>query len=372
MKKIVPLLLFAIMLFISCSDLSIKGSRDLDSLITECDKQLTEKVGKTIPGAVIVFIENGEIYYQKAYGVKNKNTHEAISVDTIFQVASISKTVFAITVLKLMQEGLIDIDKPISFYLTRWLLPDSKYDNSGVIARRILAHSAGLSVEGYLGYRPKTKLPTLEQSLSSFLYSVKLKRNPGDKWKYSGGGYTVLQLAIEEITGQELSKYTKTNVFNNLRMTKSSYAYDISMNNDLAKPYNYLGAEIPNYLFTETAAAGLYTTAHDLSLLIIEIMNCYNNRENNLVISKESLELMMAPEIDISKYESMGMGLFIYDLSNNIKTYGHGGVNRGWRAQYEFCPYKNSGIVVLSNSDLGGKKIINPLISVWREYIIKK
>ena len=77
-------------------------------------------------------------------------------------------------------------------------------------------------------------------------------------------------------------------------MTKSTYTYDVSMDNDLAKPYNYFGVKIPNYLYTETAAAGLYTTAHDLSLLIIETMNCYNNRENNLVISKESLDLMMA------------------------------------------------------------------------------
>jgi len=363
--------ILSLVLFLSCTAVSIKKSNDLDTIILESDKQLTEKVGNTIPGAVIVFIEDGEIYYQNAYGFKDKNAHEAMSVDTIFQVASISKTVFAITVMKLRQEGLIDLNAPIDSYLKKWHLPDSKYNNDEVTAKKILSHSAGLSVGGYLGYRPETQLLSLEQSLSSLFYSVKLKRNPGYKWKYSGGGYTVLQLAVEEIIDRRLSEYTETNILKNMGMEKSSYAYNTSMNNELAKAYNSFGVQIPNYLYTETAAAGLYTTAHDLSILIIQMMNCYNNKENNLVINRKSLELMLTPEIDINKNESMGMGLFIYDVGNGVKTYGHGGVNRGWKAQYEFCPDKNSGIIVLSNGDLGGK-IITPLISAWREYISKK
>jgi CubicO group peptidase (beta-lactamase class C family) len=371
MKKFVFISLI-IALFLSCSIISIKSTSELESIIMELDKQLTEKVGKNIPGAVIVLIENGEIYYQKAFGYKDKNTYEAMSIDTIFQVASISKPVFAIAVMKLMQEGLIDLNSPIESYLTRWHLPNSKYDKNGVTTRRILSHSAGLSVGGYLGYKPEKQLPSLEQSLSSLFYSVKIKRSPGEKWKYSGGGYTVLQLAIEEIIGQSLAEYIETNILKNMGMVKSSYAYNISMNNELAKPYNSLGFQVPNYLFSETAAAGLYTTAQDLALMIIEIMNCYYDIENDFVLNKETLELMFTPEMSINKSESMGIGFFIRDIGNGIKTYGHGGSNQGWKAHFELSLDKRSGIIILTNGNSGRTRLITPLLTIWREYISNK
>lgn len=365
------LIFMVLVLFLSCS-ISIKNTDVLDSIIIECDKQLTEKVGGTIPGAVIALIEDGEIYYLKAYGFKNRKTKETMSVDTIFQVASISKTAFAITVMKLVQDGLIDLDNPIDSYLTQWHLPDTKYNKSGVTARRLLTHSAGISTSGYLGYRPGRQLPSIAQSLSRGLYSVKLKRNPGEKWMYSGGGYTILQLAMEEVTEQGLYEYAETNVFRKMGMKNTTYAYEPSMNNELAKPYNSFGIQIPNYLYTETAAAGLYTTAHDLAQMLIEMMNCYNNKENNLVINRKLLGQMLTPEIEINKKELMGMGLFIFDAGNGVKTYGHSGGNRGWKAQFEFCPDKSSGIIILTNADLARRRIITPLVSAWREYIGKK
>ena len=374
MKKSTFLYILVLFLICSCSTISIKNTNELDPLITECDEQLTGKIGKTIPGAVVVFIENNEIYFQKAYGYKDKKNHDEMSVDTIFQVGSISKPVFAIAVMKLMQDGLINLDSPIEHYLNRWHLPTSKNDKNRVTARSLLSHSAGLSGVsiGYIGYNPKKQLPTLEQSLSSLFYSVKLKRNPGEKWKYTGGGYTVLQLAVEEITGQKLFDYAGINFFTKMNMAKSSYVFNSSMGNDLARPYNSFGKQMPNYLYAETAAAGLYTTALDLAQLLIEIMNCYNDKENNLVIDKESLELMFTPEININTNEFMGMGLFIYDVGNGIKTYGHGGSNRGWKARFEFCPDKNSGIIILANGDLARNKINTPIILAWREYISKK
>jgi len=371
MKKYI-ILSIILVLFLSCTSISIKKTDSLDSIIADCEKQFNKKTGKSIPGAVIVFIENGEIYYQKAFGYKDKNTREAMSIDTIFQVASISKTVFALTVMKLVQDRIINLDNPINSYLSRWNLPDSKYDKNEVTPRRILAHTAGLSTSGYGGYKPGTQLPSIEQSLSKGIYSVKLKRNPGEKWEYSGGGYTVLQLAIEEKLGQELSEYTKVNVFKQMGMINSSYVYESSMNDKLAKPYNSMGVQIPNYLYTETAAAGLYTTALDLAKMIIEIMNCNNDTGNNLIINKELLELMMTPEINIGKNELMGMGLFICDVGNGIKTYGHSGGNRGWKAHFEFAPEKNNGIIILTNGDSGRNRLINPLLSAWKEYIIKK
>lgn len=359
-----------VLLFQSCVTISIKSANELDSIVAEIDGQLSEKTDKNIPGVVIALIENGEVYYQKAFGFKNRKTQEVMSVDTVFQVASISKSVFALAIMKLMEEGQIDIDSPIESYLTQWKLPESKYNSNEVTARKILTHSAGLSVHGYPGYNPKKELPSIEQSLSN-RFRVKLKNEPGKIWKYSGGGYTILQLALENITGQSLSEYMKDTILKEMGMTKSSYDYNYIMNNDLAKPYNRLGVEIPNYLYTEKAAAGLYTTVIDLAQMIIEIMRCYNNIDNNSVISRETLELIINSQMEIDKETSMGMGFFIFNIGNGVKTYGHSGGNRGWRAHYEFSLEKNSGIVVLTNSD-SGKKVISPILSTWRNYVCEK
>ena len=104
-KQMKKFIVIPFILFLSCSTISIKNTDELDSLVLECDKQLTKVIGKSIPGAVVVFIENGEIYYQKAFGYKDKKSHKEMSAETIFQVASISKTVFALTVIWDISQG---------------------------------------------------------------------------------------------------------------------------------------------------------------------------------------------------------------------------------------------------------------------------
>ena len=126
--------------------------------------------------------------------------------DTVFQAASISKTLTAWGVMRLVEQGALELDAPVGRYLTRWQLPPSPYNHDGVTIRRLLSHTAGLSLHGYPGIAPEQPLPTLEESLSGGhpgAEDVRVVSEPGTTYAYSGGGYTLLQLVVEEVTGEK-------------------------------------------------------------------------------------------------------------------------------------------------------------------------
>ena len=153
-----------------------------------------------VPGVAIAIIENGEVVFQKGYGFADMEKELKITTKTGFNIASISKTVAAWGVMKLVQNGKIDLDAPAEQYLTRWHLPESAFNSNEVTIRRLLSHTAGLSLHGYPGWTPIDTLPTIEESLNGKTNGsgrVEIILKPGAKYQYSGGGYTILQLIIE-------------------------------------------------------------------------------------------------------------------------------------------------------------------------------
>src|SRR5512147_1645928 len=157
-----------------------------------------------VPGVAVSLVQ-GEAVWSKGYGLADKKQSVPVTADTVFQAASISKAVTSWGVMRLVENGQLELDAPVEQYLTRWHLPPSNYDPSGVTIRRLLSHSAGLSVGGYPGLSPDLKLPSLEESLSGNnggAGEVRIVLEPGTQFSYSGGGFTLLQLIIEEVTGE--------------------------------------------------------------------------------------------------------------------------------------------------------------------------
>ena len=118
-----------------------------------------------VPGATVSLVHDGVVAWSGAYGVRETVSGEPLRPDDVFQVASVSKSVAAYAVMRLVQEGRLDLDAPIARYLTRWRLPDSEHGAEGVTARRLLSHTAGLSTDSYPGLPPGVPLPALEESL---------------------------------------------------------------------------------------------------------------------------------------------------------------------------------------------------------------
>lgn len=333
--------------------------RELDKLVP----QLQDKYG--VPGVTIGIIHNGEIAYNLSYGYANIKSKQTITSNTAFQAASISKSLTALGIMQLVQQGKLDLNQPIDQYLTRWHLPKSPFNHAEVTIQRLLSHTAGLGVHGYLGLA--NKLPSLEQSLSGEGLSAKpvtIETEPGTEVIYSGGGYTVLQLVIEEVTGMSFELYMQKYILDPLDMKDSSFQLS-RVERQLATPYGYFNNEIPQYRFTEQAAAGLFTTTEDLMKFMINGMRLGNTiaETETDYISNELISKMQQPILGGS-----ALGIFVKPLSTGKKLYYHTGDNRGWHSFYGYVPADLEGLVILTNSE-NGAELREAIYNEWLKYL---
>jgi CubicO group peptidase (beta-lactamase class C family) len=385
MKRFMAFFTFVVFFvtFQSCSGQALpeKEPGVLDTIISRFDRQFDERIGVSIPGAVIVFIKDGEVYYKQAFGYKDLETQTRMTADTVFQAASLSKPISALGIMRLVEEGLISLDDPVEKYLTRWRIPDSEFNSQGVTFRSLLCHAAGIIDTGEYPplFPPGVRLPSIEQYLSGYPYArtkAVLAIEPGTVFAYLNSGYSILQLAIEEITGKSFSEYMRANVLQPMDMINSSFIYDPVLRTRLATPYHTVALEAPLSLIVEEAAYGLYTTAGDLANFIVELMKCYKGEENNFILNRSTLSLMLSPQT--SKFTtrrswlphfSMALGFFVNHLSNGAVTHAHSGRLRGWRTHYEFNLETGNGVIILTNGDMGHGALISLLVPEWQRYI---
>lgn len=300
-----------------------------------------EKYG--IPGASLAFISNGELKGVIGVGVMDRRGGEPITPSSLFQVASISKPVSALGIMKLVDRGFLRLEDPVSSYLTRWQLPNSPYSNE-VTIYHLLSHTSGLGPSGYLGYHPNWPLPSLEEALlgeGRGTLRVVMKGKPGVDFSYSGGAYTVLELLIEEVMGVPFHIYMEEEILSPLGMEKSSFIYREEDAGMVATPYSVFQQPLPNYLFVEQAAAGLYSTAEDLAYFLMALM------DDNPPIDSSLVDLMFTPFKN-----NYGLGFTIGD-ERGVKIVAHGGSNIGWKSYMVMLPDRGDGIVILTNSDRG-------------------
>ena len=181
--------------------------------------------------AAMILIEQG-----KVVSSHHVSRDLPVSEDSIFGVASLGKWVAAVGVMKLVEQDKLQLDAPVSQYLTRWQLPASKFDNNGVTVRRLLSHTAGITDGlGHDGFPPGTPVQPLTEHLTLAADREPDKSGrvavgiaPGTRWKYSGGSYNLLQLVIEEVTGETFADYMQQQIFKPLEMTNTGYEVDRS------------------------------------------------------------------------------------------------------------------------------------------------
>jgi CubicO group peptidase (beta-lactamase class C family) len=349
---IVLTIALVVAIFFYCS---YSGQDILTSKMEQATPQLMKQY--KVPGAALVLVRNGEVVWSQGYGLADKARGIPVTDDTVFQAASISKAVTSWGVMRLVENGQLDLDAPVEQYLTRWHLPPSRFDASGVTIRRLLSHSAGLSAFGYPGLSPDLALPSLEESLSGNnggAGEVQIVMEPGTQYGYSGGNFTLLQLIIEEITGETFSAYMQREVLDPLGMSHSSFEWRADLRPATAVAYSASGSPLPNYLFTEQAAAGLYTTAPDLARFVAaEMPGPEGKPAGRGVLAHDTLALMFKPVIKIQTGMGEGLGQSVSSLPDGSKVIQHGGDNKGWKATIMANPQWGVGIVVLTNSDNG-------------------
>lgn len=336
-------------------------------------KLFTEAVNKQIEKEFVgnfamAMMKNGTIKKELFYS-KNKN----VDKNTIFQVSSLSKIVSAVGIMKLVELGKINLDTPVSKYLKRWKLPPSEFDNEEVTVRRLLSHTAGLSDGlGYNGFTNKDSIQTLEESLTKAKDAdegesgeVKVGFEPGSKWQYSGGGFTLLQLLIEETSGQTFNDFMMDSLFLPLKMTSSSYILNDTLKNRLCEFYNSDKSTAPHFYYTSLAATSLYTSLSDLEIFF---QMFFKNKNVAPVgrgqISPELLKLMRKSHWDMMGEKIYGLGTMLYmDIENGEDIFGHDGkstppINTAIRIN----PISGDGIIVL---ETGNANLATRIASDW-------
>lgn len=330
-----------------------------EKLDAEIPKILKEN---KVPGLAIAILDKNREMIKKGYGWADVAKKEPVNSKTGFNIGSVSKLFTAWAIMDLVNKHKINLDYPVEEYLTRWKLPKSEFDNTKVTIRHILGHTAGLSVHGYGGYQPKKELPTLEASLNGKFRSdekVFIEHEPQTKWQYSGGGYTILQLVIEEVTGESFDDYMEDALFDELGMDQTSFEISSKILKKSSKAYDEQGQEIKLERFTAQAAAGLHTNLDDM------IIFAKNNLNGSPILTAANKKEMQTPtELSKGRY---GLGYAHFPVGPGKFVTGHAGSNDGWEAAMMLDLSDDTAIVMLSNGS-NGKKVLITILKKWMQW----
>jgi CubicO group peptidase (beta-lactamase class C family) len=296
-----------------------------------------------------------------------------VNGDSRFQVASMSKWITAWGIFTLVEAGKLDLDKPVSSYLTRWKLPEGPFDNDGVTVRRLLSHTAGLTDGlGYAGFKPGQPLQRLEDSLTRAADAspgaegaVRVGIEPGSAFKYSGGGYTLLQLLIEEVSGQSFDAYMKTHVLDKLGMERSTFNLPDAAVEDVAAFYDTRGTPATHYRFTAQAAAALYTTSADMTrFLQAHVRGPNGELPGRGVLKPATLVEMRQPHAAQLGADIWGLGTMLFAPNNRGGfIIGHDGNNEpAINTAARLDPDTGDGIILL---ETGNKLLATMIASEW-------
>ena len=318
---------------------------------------------ESVGNVSFVLIEGGE-----AASEFHLSKGERVGSETVFQVASLGKWLTAWGVMALVEEGELDLDAPVSDYLSRWQLPASEFDASGVTVRRLLSHTAGLSDGlGYDGFSASQDRQSLEASLERAADAspdkdgrTVLGSEPGSGFAYSGGGYTLLQLLIEEVSGKPFPDYMNDEVFAPLGMERTTFDHANAIELGLAENFKSDGTTEPFRWYTALAATSLFTTSADLSKFVI----AQSPGTANPVLSASTMELIRQPHASQMGADIWGLGTMLY-APNNVGGHliGHDGSNEpGINTAARLDPATGDGIVILST---GNPMLATDLAGEW-------
>jgi CubicO group peptidase (beta-lactamase class C family) len=376
---LIPLLILS---FISCrsdkltdlpTEISIIENGLLPSILVRGDSikqyHLLDRMDHYhVPGVSIAVVDNGEIKWAKGYGVANTTDELEVQTNTLFQAGSISKPLAALSVLKLMEEGKIEIDEDVNTYLKNWKIPENEFTrDEKVTLRRLLTHTAGMTVHGFPGYQQRDSFPSIETVLNGKGNTPAIFADtiPGSIWRYSGGGYTVMEKLVEDISGLPFEEYMAENILFPIGMENSTYEQPLPSNlhATASAAYDNKGDVIEGlwHNYPEQAAAGLWTTPTDLAKYCIEIQDVSAGKAHG-ILTEETVRMML------TKHKNdWGLGLSLTWDADSLR-FQHGGKNAGFTNDMKAFAYRGKAIIIMTNADNGGKLIGEILRSVSNYY----
>jgi len=315
-----------------------------------------------IPGVSIAVINEGRIEWARGFGVKEAGQHEPVDQYTLFEAGSISKPVAAMAAMRLVQEGRLNLDGNVNDRLSTWKVPDNQFTRARkVTLRELLSHTAGMTVHGFPGYTLGTPVPSLVQVLNGTspanTEAIRVDTVPATQWRYSGGGYTVMQLLLIDVTGKRFPEVLRENVLGRIGMGRSTYEQPLPQAwQPRAATAHDGGRPVKGKwnIYPEMAAAGLWTTPSDLAQFAIEIQKELAGTSDK-VLSSSTARLMVTP---VMNGYALGLGI---DGAGDAARFGHNGVDFGFEALMVAYEKTGQGAVIMTNG-VGGQALCSEII----------
>lgn len=328
-----------------------------------------------VPGVSIAVINNDEIEWAKGYGTLEVGSNKSVTPDTLFQSASIGKSLTAAATMHFVEMGYLSLDENVNDKLVSWEVPENWFTKrEKVTLRRLLSHSAGMTVRGFGGYSGGKKMPTLKQILNGEPPAnnepIRVDKTPGKAFRYSGGGFQVVQQLLEDVRKEPFSEIMQESVLKPCDMTSSFY--ELLLPGDLidsaATAHDINGIPVAGkwHNFAAFGAGALWTTPTDLARFGIEISKAYKGKSKK-ILSQKSTEIILTPQTGtgnfgrrVSKYLpgfcsqiKYGLGFILCGEGQDF-IFWHGGHNPpGYRSLLLVMPEKEQGIVIMINGEKG-------------------
>lgn len=316
-----------------------------------------------VPGVSIAVIKDYKIDWAKGYGLADTIQKIPVTTKTMFSAGSISKFVMAAAALKMVENGQLELNRPINNYLTSWKIAENDFtQKTPITLRMLLSHSAGASQSSYFGFTPGTPLPSIVEVLSGAKISetrpVVINSEPDKEFRYSGGGSMIAQLALMDVAKKSFSDLTQEVLFDRLGMKHTTFEQPLPAKFSKQSAWAYSSASwfkgMP-YVYPQQAAAGLYATPTDLAKFFIDIQKSYLGKGK--ILSRSMAEKMLTAQQNVSDgayKEQIGIGPFLIQRTDNKGPDGvyfeFTGVNAGFLAYGIASVNGGNGVVIMLNS----------------------
>jgi CubicO group peptidase (beta-lactamase class C family) len=361
-RRLLPLSL----ILLACAT-AAPETRPADDLDTFVRAQMAQR---RIPGLSLAIIQDGRIVDARAYGVTAPGGSVPVTTATLFQAGSISKPVAAMGALRLVEQGALSLDTDVNQTLKTWKVPANAFTTSApVTLRGLLSHTAGLTVHGFPGYAVDVSRPTLVQVLDGATPAntapIRVDTTPGSLWRYSGGGFTVMQQLVLDVTGQPFPDYMRRAVLEPIGMTHSTYEQPLPPTLAAATASGQYPDQRPVegrwHVYPEMAAAGLWTTPTDLARFAIEVQRSFTGQSSTVL--SPAMTRRMLTEVK----GGYGLGVGVHGTGRAL-MFEHGGRDEGFDASLTGFAETGQGLVVMINANDNSNMVGRIVRFVARKY----
>ncbi|MGD9890265.1 MAG: serine hydrolase domain-containing protein [Dehalococcoidia bacterium] len=330
-----------------------------------------------VPGASIAAFAGAELIATRSYGVREAGGKEPSTSRSLFQAASISKPVTAVATMLLVEDGRLALDEDVNAYLRSWKVPAMGTWQPHLTARQLRSHTAGLTVRGFPGYERGQPVPEILAILDGRAPAntppVHVDALPGLAWRYAGGGTTILQLLLTDLTGLPFQELMQSLVLEPLGMARSTFTQPLpeDQRRDASSGHAADGQPIAGSwrVYPEMAAAGLWSTAADLARFARGTLAARSGQPGSILRAESVAEMLRRQVSDLGDamavFDGMGLGFFLAGGDRTL-CFGHAGGNSGFRCLLAAFPEQEAGLVLMTNGD-NGDRIFSPVLAAFTE-----